>query len=95
MVKKFGTKDEVFQGLAMYTKGKLTKEDLVLNRRGVPVSKKRSELGKQRIQQLQEMKQNLSKSKDAGTKNNPIEIKEESEDWMKKPSINLVHQQKR
>ncbi len=37
---KFGSKDDVFNGLAAKTKGGLTKDDLVLNKKNKVVSKK-------------------------------------------------------
>jgi hypothetical protein len=43
MVKKVGTREEVWEGLAEETKGKLRKSDLLVNSRGKIVSKARSE----------------------------------------------------
>lgn len=37
--KKFGTKDEVWDGLALLTKGGLRRSDLMINRKGKVVSK--------------------------------------------------------
>src|ERR1044071_136188 len=44
-MKKKGTKQEVFNGIAEKTNGGLKKEDLILNKRGSIVSKKRSQQG--------------------------------------------------
>jgi len=46
MTKKFGTRSEVFDGLAEKTRGGLTKDMLILSRSGKIVSKKKSELAK-------------------------------------------------
>lgn len=51
-LKKKGTKQEVFDGLAQCTSGGLKKEDLMLNAKGQVVSKKRSEQGKKQYQNL-------------------------------------------
>lgn len=45
--KKKGSKEEVFNGDAIETSGGLRKDDLVLNKRGKIVSKKKSEYGKE------------------------------------------------
>jgi hypothetical protein len=45
-IKKFGTKDEVFNGLATKTRGGLVKDDLELSAKGKVSSKKRIALGK-------------------------------------------------
>ena len=45
-LKKFGTKDEVFKGEAIMTTGKLTKDDLVVNKYNKVVSKKAHARGK-------------------------------------------------
>ena len=47
MVKKFGTRSEVVDGLALSTRGGLKAEDLMINRTGKVVSKKKSALAKQ------------------------------------------------
>ncbi len=47
MVKKFGTRSEVVDGLAQSTRGGLTADDLIINRAGKIVSKKKSMLAKQ------------------------------------------------
>jgi len=44
-VKKIGTKQEVWEGGALKTKGNLTKDKLTLNKRNKVVSKARSERG--------------------------------------------------
>lgn len=49
MVKKTGTKDEVWAGTAMHTPGKLTKADLMLNKAGKVVSRKQSANGRLRV----------------------------------------------
>ena len=42
MVKKFGTRSEVVDGLALSTRGGLKAEDLIMNRSGKIVSKRKS-----------------------------------------------------
>jgi hypothetical protein len=44
--RKFGSRSEVWHGTAKMTTGKLTKADLMKNKRGVIVSKKKSENAK-------------------------------------------------
>ena len=46
MTKKFGTRSEVVDGLAMFTRGGLSAPDLMVNKSGKIVSKKKSELAK-------------------------------------------------
>jgi hypothetical protein len=46
MTKKFGTRSEVVDGLAMFTRGGLSATDLMVNKSGKIVSKKKSELAK-------------------------------------------------
>jgi hypothetical protein len=53
-IKKLGTKDDVFYGKALKTKGGLVPNDLMKNDKGLIVSKKRHEIGKKRMQNLQE-----------------------------------------
>ena len=43
MAKKFGTRQEVWDGECMMTRGGLTKDDLVLSKTGRLVSRKKSE----------------------------------------------------
>ena len=43
MVKRYGTRADVFEGLAEKTRGGLTRDDLVLSKTGKIVSKKKSE----------------------------------------------------
>lgn len=50
---KFGSKAEVFNGLAKMTRGKLTKDDLLVNLRGKVVSKKAQARGIALQRQLQ------------------------------------------
>src|SRR5688572_15690956 len=50
--KKKGSKQEVYDGLALCTSGGLKKDDLMLNAKGQVVSKKRSEQGKKQYQNL-------------------------------------------
>jgi len=52
-IKKKGTKEEVHQGLAIQTGGGLRKEDLMLNKRGKVVSKKRHEHGKNQVKNIE------------------------------------------
>jgi len=50
-VKKYGTKDEVYNGVAEKTRGKLTKDDLFYCEKGKKVkSKKMSEMAKARFE---------------------------------------------
>ena len=42
MVKRFGTRNDVFEGIAEKTRGGLTREDLMLSKTGKIVSKKKS-----------------------------------------------------
>jgi len=46
MVKKVGSKDEVWAGVALHTAGKLTRSDLMLNASGKVVSRKQHANGK-------------------------------------------------
>ena len=46
MVKRYGTRSEVIDGLALSTRGGLKAEDLMVNRAGKIVSKRKSELAK-------------------------------------------------
>lgn len=50
-VKTFGTKIEVYKGKAKKTRGNLTKDDLMKNKRGRIVSKKQYEAGVKRYQE--------------------------------------------
>lgn len=50
--KKKGSKQEVYDGIALCTPGGLKKEDLILNAKNKIVSKKRSEQGKKQIEHL-------------------------------------------
>ena len=51
MTKKFGTRSEVVDGLAMFTRGGLSASDLMVNKSGKIVSKKKSELAKKNYSQ--------------------------------------------
>jgi len=46
MVRKFGTRADVVDGLCIMTRGGLTKTDLILSKNGKIVSKKKSEAAK-------------------------------------------------
>ena len=50
--RKYGTRSEVWEGVAAFTRGKLSKADLVLSRSGRIVSKKKSDLSKQSYQKF-------------------------------------------
>ena len=50
--RKFGTRSEVWEGIAQTTRGKLSKADLVLSRSGRIVSRKKSELAKASYQKF-------------------------------------------
>lgn len=52
-MKKRGTKTEVFNGLAEKTSGGLKKSDLIQNKRGNIVSKKRSEQGSKQFKNIE------------------------------------------
>ena len=52
MVKKFGTRSEVLDGLALSTRGGLKADDLMVNRSGKIVSKRKSELAKKTYAQF-------------------------------------------
>jgi hypothetical protein len=71
-MKKRGTKQEVFEGLAEKTNGGLKKDDLIKNKRGSIVSKKRSEQGAKQFKNIE----GFAKSK----KGKKIEIKPENEE---------------
>jgi hypothetical protein len=51
MTKKFGTRSEVVDGLATFTRGGLSAGDLMVNKSGKIVSKKKSELAKKNYSQ--------------------------------------------
>ncbi len=53
---KYGTKDDVWKGLALRTRGGLVIDDLALNARGKPCSKKSQERGRQLQAQIREKK---------------------------------------
>jgi hypothetical protein len=52
MVKKFGTRSEVYDELAERTRGGLTKTDLIVSRTGKIVSKKKSEMARKSYQEF-------------------------------------------
>ena len=52
-IAKFGSKAEVYNGLAKMTRGKLTKDHLLINAKGKVVSKKAQERGFNLQKQLQ------------------------------------------
>lgn len=54
MSKKVGSKAEVWHGTAEHTAGKLYKADLMQNKHGRIVSKKKHELGQKNIEVLQQ-----------------------------------------
>jgi hypothetical protein len=51
-MKRVGSKREVFNGKADHTKGKLTKDDLIKNKRGRIVSKRKSEANVKNAERL-------------------------------------------
>lgn len=53
-IKKIGTKNDVFKGFAEKTSGGLMKGDLMINKRGKVVSKKKSEAGKKAFDNIKE-----------------------------------------
>lgn len=62
-VKKIGSREEVFNGQAVKTRGGLVKDDLVLSKKGKVVSKKMQERGKVLLyssQQANEKKRKLN-----------------------------------
>lgn len=56
--RKIGSKREVWNGTALKTSGGLRKEDLIKNKRGKIVSKKKHELGKSKAQYLKPISKN-------------------------------------
>lgn len=52
-IKKRGSKKEVYEGLALQTGGGLRKADLIINKRGQIVSKKRSEQGAKQFKNIE------------------------------------------
>jgi hypothetical protein len=52
IIPTYGTKEQVFKGLAKKTKGQLAQTDLIMNKSGKIVSKKQSLLAKARIQKM-------------------------------------------
>ena len=44
--RKYGTRSEVWEGIAQQTRGRLTKDKLILSRNGRIVSKRKSEMAK-------------------------------------------------
>lgn len=83
--KKYGSKEEVFNGEALCTTGGLKKEDLILNNKNKIVSKKRSEHGKKMQHNLrprkrkdeQEIEYEISDQEDNNNNKN-IEIEPEA-----------------
>lgn len=71
-MKKKGSKQEVFEGKAYCTAGGLKKEDLILNKRGSIVSKKRSEQGKKQFKNIEHLR---SKKKEENVENAGLEKK--------------------
>jgi hypothetical protein len=53
-VSKYGTKQQVWESSAQMTRGKLTKDDLTLNTRGLACSKKSQERGRALQKQIAE-----------------------------------------
>ena len=51
-IKRYGTRAEVYHGNARMTQGRLTKEDLVINKYGYIVSKRKSKLMKTKVNPL-------------------------------------------
>lgn len=78
-MKKKGSKQEVFEGKAYCTAGGLKKDDLILNKRGQIVSKKRSEQGKKQFKNLENFKKNKEdkEDKEAGEHKEDKESEEE------------------
>ena len=78
-MKKKGNKQEVFNGLAEKTSGGLKKEDLILNKRGNIVSKKRSEQGAKQFKNIESFVKNRGKHRNeniAETANDAAQIAE-------------------
>lgn len=55
-IKKIGTKEEVYNGLADHTKGGVKSDGLMLNKNGIVVSAKRHKIGLDRMKAMQEKK---------------------------------------
>lgn len=83
-MKNKGSKEEVYKGLAHCTAGGLKKDDIIYNEKSKKyVSKKRSELGKKQIKNLQKLGYGKKKeSNDENNKNedNDLNNEEESEE---------------
>lgn len=69
-IKKRGSKEEVFHGLALQTGGGLRKADLIKNKRGQIVSKKRSEQGAKQFKNIEKYIAEKKKAKEDKPKEN-------------------------
>lgn len=71
---KYGSKEQVFEGLADQTKGGLCKEDLMVNKKGNIISKKRHEHGKKAFDNIRK-KNNLNEEKieESSAKDNALD----------------------
>lgn len=70
--KKKGSKQEVYDGIAMCTAGGLKREDLCMNAKNKIVSKKRSEQGKKQIEHLKGKKKTIEPIKEPEKEPEPI-----------------------
>ncbi len=82
-IKKKGSKQEVYEGKALCTAGGLKKEDLILNKRGSIVSKKRSEQGKKQFKNIEGLrakkKEEAANQEQGGAKESEEESEEDNE----------------
>lgn len=76
-IAKFGTREEVYNGLAVMTKGKLIKDDLVISSKGRVCSKKSVIKGKQ-LQSIMKEKYMQSKPVETPKEEIPLEVAGES-----------------
>lgn len=74
-----GTKEEVFQGIAQRTAGGLHKEDLIQNKKGKIVSKKKAEQGQKAFENIKNYhnRRKEEKAKQQQIENNSINQEEE------------------
>ncbi len=79
-IKKRGSKEEVFNGLAIQTGGGLRKADLIKNKRGLIVSKKRSEQGLKQFKNIEKYISDKKKSKEDKPEKEEPEDEEDDED---------------
>lgn len=87
-VKKYGSKDEVFFGEAIQTAGGLRKDDLIENKRGKIVSKKKSEHGQIAIQ-------NIKKYQEEHKKDLPIENDSSEHDENEEQEEKIIESEKK